>query len=178
MLVGSLLLLALWPLFVLVGVLVALETPGGAIFRQWRVGRRGVRFVVYKFRSMTAGADRNGPHFTSAGDPRVTRVGRWIRKLSLDELPQLLNVVKGEMSLVGPRPDTPRQETDYLPEDWQERCSVRPGITGLSQATLRSSATPEQRLYRDLEYVRSASLGLDLKILALTVRQVLGRGGN
>ncbi len=169
--------MVLAPLMVLLALAVALESRGGALFRQRRVGLGGREFMILKFRSMVADADKKGPIRTGVGDARITKVGRILRKTSLDELPQLWNVLVGDMSLVGPRPDTPSQESDYSAEEWRERCSVRPGITGLAQATKRSAATPEERLEADLEYARAPSLALDLKILALTVKQVVSRGG-
>jgi lipopolysaccharide/colanic/teichoic acid biosynthesis glycosyltransferase len=175
--VSAVLLVLLAPLMAVVALAIVLESRGGPLFVQGRTGLGGRRFRMFKFRSMAADAAQTGGHRTGAGDPRVTRVGRIIRKTSLDELPQLVNVLLGDMSLVGPRPDTPLQEADYTPGQWQERHRVRPGITGLSQATLRSWATPEERVRMDLEYVRTASLRQDLRILALTVRQLLGRGG-
>lgn len=176
-LASLLLLLILWPIMVLVAVWIALDSPGGAVYRQKRVGLGGKVFEVYKFRSMAVGSDRAG-YSTAECDPRITKPGRLVRKTSLDELPQLLNVIKGDMSLVGPRPDTPMQESNYTPAEWAKRCSVRPGITGLAQAMLRSEATPEERTRLDLEYVDQAGIGLDFKILGLTIRQVLFRGGN
>lgn len=166
------------PLMAVVAVWIALDSPGGALYRQKRVGLGGKIFEVYKFRSMVSDADKIGGYSTQTGDARITKSGRFIRKTSLDELPQLFNVLKGEMSLVGPRPDTPMQEVNYTPEEWAKRCSVRPGITGLAQATLRSAATPEERTQLDLEYVDRAGVGFDLRILGMTVRQVLFRGGN
>lgn len=176
--VSVLLLVLLAPLMVFLAVWVALDSPGGAVYRQKRVGLKGKLFEVYKFRSMVSDADQIGGYSTSDGDSRITKPGRFIRKASLDELPQLLNVIRGDMSLVGPRPDTPMQEVNYSPEEWAKRCSVRPGITGLAQAKLRSQATPEERTRLDLEYVDHVGLGLDLKVLGMTVRQVLFRGGN
>jgi lipopolysaccharide/colanic/teichoic acid biosynthesis glycosyltransferase len=148
------------------------------LFRQVRVGLGGREFGIYKFRSMVRNAAAVGPYHTASDDPRVTRVGRFIRRTSLDELPQLLNVLAGDMSLVGPRPDVPAQRTLYAAADWQARCSVRPGITGLAQALLRSAATPQQRLDLDLRYVREHSLGLDLKIIAWTLGRLTGKGAN
>lgn len=177
--VVSLVLLTLFlPLMIVVGVWISLDSPGGAIYRQKRVGLGGKVFEVLKFRSMVSDADKIGGYSTQDGDLRITKPGRFIRKTSFDELPQLVNVLKGEMSLVGPRPDTPMQEVNYSPEEWAKRCSVRPGITGLAQATLRSAATPDERTRLDLEYVDRAGVGFDLKILGMTVRQVLFRGGN
>jgi lipopolysaccharide/colanic/teichoic acid biosynthesis glycosyltransferase len=133
---------------------------------------------MLKFRSMVKNAASIGPYFTSANDPRITRVGRFIRRTSLDELPQLLNVLQGDMSLVGPRPDVPAQQCLYSEADWAQRCSVRPGITGLAQALYRSDSTEAQRLEADLRYTREASLWLDLKICWWTVMRLSGKGAN
>ena len=133
---------------------------------------------MFKFRSMVRDAAAIGPFNTAAGDPRITRVGRFIRRTSLDELPQLLNVLAGDMSLVGPRPDVPVHRSLYSDADWAERCSVRPGITGLAQALLRSEGTEDQRRELDLRYVREQSLWLDLRIMAWTVGRLTGRGSN
>jgi len=176
LLASSLGLLLLAVPFLLLGLVVLLDSPGFPLYRQQRVGRDGKLFGMFKFRSMVPGADRNGPYFTRRGDPRITRVGAFLRRTSLDELPQLINVALGHMSLVGPRPDVPAMESLYPPDIWRERHRIRPGITGLAQATLRSEATPDQRLAMDLEYVRTASLLLDLKILYMTLRQVTTKG--
>lgn len=133
---------------------------------------------MYKFRSMRVDADRIGGYSTATNDPRITGIGRFIRRTSLDELPQLLNVIKGDMSLVGPRPDVPKQRFLYSDEEWLMRHQVRPGVTGLAQATLRSTGTEDERKALDLEYVQRRSLRLDLWILVLTARQVVFVGGN
>ena len=127
---------------------------------------------------MVRNAAAIGPFNTSANDPRITRVGRFIRRTSLDELPQLFNVLLGDMSLVGPRPDVPVQRSLYNDRDWALRCSVRPGITGLAQVVLRSEGTEDDRRELDLRYVREHSVWLDLKILAQTVGRLTGRGAN
>jgi lipopolysaccharide/colanic/teichoic acid biosynthesis glycosyltransferase len=127
---------------------------------------------------MVDGAATQGSHFTEDRDPRITRIGGFIRKTSLDELPQLINVLSGEMSLVGPRPNVPKQRVEYTGEEWSKRNAVRPGITGLAQATLRSAATPKERTSLDLEYVDKSGFVYDLWILVLTVRQVLFRGSH
>jgi lipopolysaccharide/colanic/teichoic acid biosynthesis glycosyltransferase len=171
-------LLLLSPLMLATAAAIALETGFPVLLRQQRVGRGGVDFGMLKFRSMVKNAAAIGPHFTSSDDPRITRVGRFIRRTSLDELPQLLNVLKGDMSLVGPRPDVPAQRAEYTEADWAERCSVRPGITGLAQARLRSEATPAQRLALDLQYVREGGLALDLRILGWTLARLAGAGSN
>lgn len=178
LLVGFVALLVLLPVLAAVALAVLLESGRPVLFRQTRIGLGGREFSMYKFRSMVVNAAAIGPYHTSAGDPRITRVGRLIRRTSLDELPQLLNVLAGDMSLVGPRPDVPAQRSLYSHEEWAQRCSVRPGITGLAQATLRSEATPEQRLALDLRYAREHSLWLDLRILAWTVGRLAGKGSN
>lgn len=171
-------LVVLAPVFAAVALAVLLESGRPVLFRQIRIGLGEREFSMYKFRSMVVDAAAIGPYHTSAGDPRITRVGRFIRRTSLDELPQLLNVLAGDMSLVGPRPDVPAQRSLYTPQQWAQRCSVRPGITGLAQATLRSEATLQQRLALDLRYAREHSLWLDLRILARTVGRLSGRGSN
>jgi lipopolysaccharide/colanic/teichoic acid biosynthesis glycosyltransferase len=148
------------------------------IFKQVRVGQFGQRFSMYKFRTMVTNASRIGGHATADNDPRITPIGAFMRRSSLDELPQLFNVLTGDMSLVGPRPDVPAQMSDYRPEDWDLRTSVRPGITGLAQSRLRSAATPEQRLQLDLDYARHNGVIQDIAILIATARQVLTKGGN
>ena len=171
-------LLALAPLLLGAALAIALETGLPVLFRQTRVGLNGREFGMYKFRSMVKNAAQVGPYFTTDNDPRITRVGRFVRRTSIDELPQLINVLKGEMSLVGPRPDVPAQRSLYTPVDWAQRCSVRPGITGLAQTLYRSDSTEAQRLEADLRYTRDASLWLDLKICWWTLRRLGGQGAN
>ena len=171
-------LLALAPLLLGAALAIALETGLPVLFRQTRVGLNGREFGMFKFRSMVKNAAQVGPYFTTDNDPRITRVGRFVRRTSIDELPQLINVLKGEMSLVGPRPDVPAQRSLYTPVDWAQRCSVRPGITGLAQALYRSDSTEAQRLEADLRYTRDASLWLDLKICWWTLRRLGGQGAN
>jgi lipopolysaccharide/colanic/teichoic acid biosynthesis glycosyltransferase len=127
---------------------------------------------------MVVNAEKLGGYSTLDNDSRITPVGRFIRRSSIDELPQLINVLKGEMSIVGPRPDVLKQKSEYSDEEWLKRLSVKPGITGLAQATLRSSATPEQRKRLDLDYVEQQSMWLDIKVIILTLKQVVFRGGN
>jgi lipopolysaccharide/colanic/teichoic acid biosynthesis glycosyltransferase len=164
---------------VLLGVAMAVywHDRGQVFYIQKRVGRWGKVFGMLKFRSMVLNADKLGGFSTAKGDPRITPVGRFIRKTSLDELPQLLNVIMGHMSLVGPRPDVPQQQNLYSPAEWQLRHQVSPGITGLAQASLRSSATPQERKHLDLHYAQHATIWFDFKIMGLTVKQVLSKGG-
>jgi lipopolysaccharide/colanic/teichoic acid biosynthesis glycosyltransferase len=155
------------PLFVLVGVWIKLDTPGPVFYRANRVGRAGRPFRLYKFRSMIADADKRGPGITATGDSRVTSVGRFLRRTKLDELPQLINVLRGDMSLVGPRPEDPRYVALYTPEQ-RRVLTVRPGITSAASLAYRH----EERLlagedwevvYR--EQVLPAKLALDLAYL-------------
>jgi lipopolysaccharide/colanic/teichoic acid biosynthesis glycosyltransferase len=177
-LLSLLALLLLSPLLLAAAAAIAIESGRPILFRQTRLGLNGHEFRMYKFRSMVADAPAKGPYFTDPADPRVTRVGRWLRRTSVDELPQLLNVLKGDMSLVGPRPDVPQQRQLYSDADWAQRCSVRPGITGLAQALLRSDATPAQRLALDVRYAREHNLLLDLRIIGWTLARASGKGSN
>ena len=171
-------LVALSPLLLGTALVIALESGRPVLFRQTRLGLQGRAFGMFKFRSMVKNAAAIGPYFTSANDPRITRVGRFIRRTSIDELPQILNVLLGDMSLVGPRPDVPAQRALYSDADWAQRCSVRPGITGLAQALYRSDSSEAQRLEADLRYTRESSVWLDLKIMAWTLRRFTGTGSN
>ena len=175
------------PILLAILVAVRLDTPGPAIFVQERVGRRGRTFRFYKFRSMFVDAEvrkaevlsRNevdGPVFKMRRDPRVTRVGGFLRRTSLDELPQLVNVLKGEMSMVGPRPPLPREVAQYRPSD-MIRLSVKPGLTCLWQIRGRSTIGFEKWMEYDREYVRNLSPWLDLSILVRTVWAVLSCRG-
>ena len=180
-------LVVLLPALIAIGVLVRLDSPGPAVYRQQRVGRDGRLFTMLKFRSMTTSADtervglaeRNEADdvlFKIQGDPRITRVGRWLRRSSLDELPQLWNVVRGDMSLVGPRPALPEEVARY-DVDPRRRLVVKPGMTGLWQVSGRSDLTWAESVRLDVSYVDNWSLGLDLAILLRTVRAVLGHRG-
>jgi lipopolysaccharide/colanic/teichoic acid biosynthesis glycosyltransferase len=187
LLLGALFLVAFFPLFLALAVAIRLETPGPVLFIQHRVGRDGHEFPFFKFRSMVHDAEakrraleamneRSGPVFKMRDDPRVTRVGRLLRRTSLDELPQLLNVLRGEMSLVGPRPALPREVVEYTPRQRQRLC-VTPGVTGLWQVSGRADVSFEDAVEMDLHYVQNQSLWLYIKILLLTVPAVLtGRG--
>lgn len=177
-LVALVALLLLAPVFLLAAIAVAIEDGGSVIFQQTRIGLHGREFCMYKLRSMVRDAATRGTYWTAANDPRITRVGRFVRRTSIDELPQIINVLIGDMSLVGPRPSVPAQRATYTDAQWAERCSVRPGITGLAQVILRSQATDAQQFELDLGYVRRHSLWLDLQILWWTVARLSGRGSN
>lgn len=178
MVLALLALCVLSPLLLGAALAIAFETGLPVLFRQTRVGLHGREFGMFKFRSMVKNAASIGPYFTTCNDPRITRVGRFIRRTSIDELPQLINVLNGDMSLVGPRPDVLEQRNLYTAADWAQRCSVRPGITGLAQALYRSESTMAQRLEADLRYTREMSLWLDLKICWWTLRRLRGKGAN
>jgi lipopolysaccharide/colanic/teichoic acid biosynthesis glycosyltransferase len=158
-------------------VIIRLETHGHALYRQRRVGRDGVPFELYKLRTMVSGAERIGLGLAlDEGDDRITRVGRWLRRTSVDELPNLLNIARGEMSLVGPRP-TLQAQVDRYSERQRRRLDARPGLTGWAQVNGRASLPWAERIELDLWYLEHASLRLDLQIIALSVRMaVTGHG--
>ena len=165
---GSILLLVTLPVVAIASLLIRLEGGGPAIYRQTRVGRDGVEFELLKLRTMEPGSDPVGiGTAVMRDDPRVTRTGRWLRRTSLDELPNLVNVLKGEMALVGPRPTIPAQVSDYTPHQ-RRRLEVLPGITGWAQVQGRAGIPWEERIELDVEYVERRSLLLDLRILART----------
>jgi Undecaprenyl-phosphate glucose phosphotransferase len=168
-------LLLLWPLLLLLALWVRLDSPGPALYAQERVGMNGRRFRMLKFRTMRLDAEAEGPGWTRPGDPRRTRIGTWLRRLSLDELPQLWNVLVGHMSLVGPRPERPvyvEQFREKIPR-YMLRHHVKAGITGWAQVNgLRGDTPLDERIQYDLYYVRHWSLGFDVRILALTVARV------
>jgi len=157
---------------VVIALLVKLQDGGPVFFRQVRVGRDGRRFRLWKFRSMTCGMPQNGLDLTVGDDPRVTPVGAWLRRLKLDEIPQLLNILAGEMSLVGPRPEVPYALADYEP--WMyRRFDVLPGITGLWQVRGRGLIGVRGMLQLDVEYAEECDLAVDLEILVKTLPAVL-----
>lgn len=168
----------LLPILLILGIGIRMQDGGPSLFGQQRVGKDGRIFRMWKFRSMVINAESIGGYSTADRDPRITPIGRFIRRTSLDELPQLLNVLVGDMSIVGPRPDVPAQRDLYTEEEWMTRLSVRPGITGLAQSTMRSEATAEQRKAMDLEYAKNVSLTLDARIILMTIKQVIFKGGN
>ena len=192
LLVGGAGLLLAAPLMLALALWVKADSPGPALFRQQRVGQGGRMFNILKFRTMRVGGDGQGPAVTAAGDARITRAGAWLRRTKLDELPQLLNVLRGEMSLVGPRPEVPRYMALYEPAVRERILSVRPGITDLAALEFRDeerllAAAPDverayveqilpvkQRYY--LDYVARHSVGGDVRILLNTLAALLGVG--
>jgi exopolysaccharide biosynthesis WecB/TagA/CpsF family protein len=180
-------LLALTPLIGLIGLAIKLETTGPVFFTQTRVGKNGVPFKIFKFRSMYADAEarraailhtsqRKGVCFKNRNDPRVTRVGRLLRRFSMDELPQILNVFKGQMAIVGPRPALPQEVAAY-PAKALGRLNIKPGLTGLWQVSGRAEISFERMINMDLAYAKSRTIFSDIALIALTFRAVLtGRG--
>lgn len=182
-----LLLLVTLPILLLTAIAVAVSTTGPVFYIQERVGRGGRTFRMVKFRSMFVDADarlpdivylnqKSGPIFKLDDDPRVTRIGRWIRKFSIDELPQLFNVLRGEMSMVGPRPPLPREVEEYSPTQHQ-RLSVTPGLTCTWQVSGRSDVDFDEWVKLDIEYIRDWSLGLDLRLMLRTIPAIVTTKG-
>src|SRR5262249_42955236 len=175
------------PLCALIAIAIKLDSPGPVFFTQRRIGRNGIPFRCYKFRSMVDGADEmrqdlgelneaTGPLFKLRNDPRRTRVGRWIRRFSLDELPQIINVIRGEMSWVGPRPNLPAEVEQY--QEWhKKRMTVSPGITGMWQVSGRSDLTFDEMVMLDIYYVENWNLAMDLSILLRSVPAIIGARG-
>jgi lipopolysaccharide/colanic/teichoic acid biosynthesis glycosyltransferase len=176
-LVSSVALALTAPVLALAALSIRLESPGPVLYRQARSGLHGCRFDVLKLRTMIPGAEHVGAGLAiNEGDPRITRVGAFLRRTSLDELPNLLNVLRGEMSLIGPRPTLPVQVAQYT-ERQRGRLEVKPGITGWAQVNGRASLPWAQRIELDLYYIEHRSLALDLRILWRTVAMVLGGSG-
>lgn len=171
-------LVLLSPVFLMVALLIKLDSPGPVFYTQVRAGLRGQPYMIWKFRSMRQDAENNGPRWAQVGDPRISRVGKWLRKTRVDELPQFINVIKGEMSLVGPRPERPVfvQELRAKIPYYDIRHTVRPGITGWAQTQFRYGASAEDshtKLQYDLYYVKNVTLALDARIMVETIRVVL-----
>jgi lipopolysaccharide/colanic/teichoic acid biosynthesis glycosyltransferase len=183
-------LVLLVPVLVVIAVLVKLSSPGPVLYRQQRVSRGGRLFQLFKFRTMVVGADRLAPNVSAAGDPRVTRVGSFLRRSYLDELPQLLNVLRGDMSLVGPRPETPEFVALYTPDE-RRVLTVRPGLAGpstlafMDEADLLATAPDpvsfyvttvlHDRVRADLAYLEQRSIGYDIRLLASQVLAIVRR---
>jgi lipopolysaccharide/colanic/teichoic acid biosynthesis glycosyltransferase len=165
--------LASAPLVALLALAVRLETPGNPIYRQTRVGKEGAEFEIFKLRTMVAGAEFKGAGLAiAAADDRITRVGAVLRRYSLDELPNLWNVVRGEMSIIGPRPTIPSQVAQYTPRQ-RGRLAVKPGLTGWAQVNGRAALPWSERIELDLWYVEHRSPALDVQILRRTVEMVI-----
>ncbi|WP_025038873.1 exopolysaccharide biosynthesis polyprenyl glycosylphosphotransferase [Geobacillus sp. FW23] len=167
------------PIIIIFAVIIKLETPGPAFFLQERVGLHGKYFKVIKLRSMRTNAEKNGAQWAAKNDPRVTRVGAFIRKTRIDELPQLFNVLKGDMSLIGPRPERPMFTAQFNEEipGFIDRLQVKPGITGWAQVNGGYDITPREKLELDRYYINNMSFWLDLKIIFKTIKVCLTGDG-
>ncbi|MHA7966135.1 sugar transferase [Paenibacillus sp. CAU 1782] len=167
------------PLILIAGACVKLESRGPVFYRQERLGMDGIEFTVTKIRSMRIDAEKNGAQWATENDPRITKIGTFIRKTRIDELPQLLNVLKGEMSLVGPRPERPIFAEKFAKEipGFEQRLEVKPGLTGWAQVNGGYDITPSEKLQLDRYYIHNSSIGLDLQILFRTVKVVLTGSG-
>ena len=168
-------LIASIPIIVIAIILIRLETKGPIIYTQQRVGKGGQFFKIYKLRTMCFNAEKDGIQWAQRDDPRITKVGRFLRKTRIDELPQLINVLKGDMSIVGPRPERPFFVEEFSREipRFYERLVVRPGITGWSQINGGYELSPQQKLEKDLFYIENQSILLDLQIILKTIKIVL-----
>lgn len=173
-LIALLVTIFLLPLFVIIGILVKVSSKGPVIFKQERAGKNGKPFIFYKFRTMKTEVDPFGPSPKAADDPRLTKIGKFLREYSFDELPQLFNVLKGNMSIVGPRP-LYLSQIDEWTDRQKKRLLVKPGLTGLAQISGRGELTREEKLELDVKYVETAGFWLDLKIILITIGQVFGR---
>lgn len=162
------------PLFVVIAIAIRLSSMGPVIFAQRRAGKDGIPFIMYKFRTMRTDADPFGASPKSGEDPRLTRTGKFLREYSLDELPQLINMLKGDMTLVGPRPLYISQMAEW-DERQKKRLLVKPGLTGLAQVSGRGGLTREEKLELDVKYVETAGFGKDIKIVLATFAAVFGK---
>ncbi|WP_088291053.1 sugar transferase [Bacillus mycoides] len=172
-------LIVLMPVILIFSILIVLESPGSPFYLQERLGLNGKRFRVIKLRSMRNDAEKNGAKWAEKNDPRVTKMGLFIRKTRIDELPQLFNILKGEMSLVGPRPERPIF-TEKFERDipgFKKRLEVKPGLTGWAQVNGGYEITPKEKLNLDVYYINHASIILDFKIIIKTVRVVITGDG-
>lgn len=179
--ISVLMLIALSPILLIVAILIKLESKGPAIFKQERIGLNGKVFNIYKFRSMCVGAEKMGSgQYSFKGDSRVTRIGKIIRTLSIDELPQLVNIIKGDMSLIGPRPVLtyhPWNFNEYSNEQ-KKRFTVRPGVTGLAQINGRKALDWNERIKFDIYYTENLSLLLDIDIFFKTIIKIICASNN
>lgn len=171
--------LCAFPLIIVIGILIKLESKGSCFYNQIRVGKDGRLFRIYKLRSMHVDAEKGGPQWAQENDPRVTKIGRYIRKTRIDEIPQLINIIKGDMSVVGPRPERPYFIEEFkkdIPE-YIHRLTVKPGLTGWAQVNGGYELSPRDKLERDLYYIKNQSILLDIKIILKTIKVVLSGYG-
>ncbi|PFB95604.1 UDP-phosphate N-acetylgalactosaminyl-1-phosphate transferase [Bacillus cereus] len=172
-------LLVLGPVILMFSILIMLESPGAPFYLQERLGLKGKKFRVIKLRSMRNDAEKNGAKWAEKNDPRITKIGVFIRKTRIDELPQLFNILKGDMSLVGPRPERPMFTEKFEQEipGFKKRLKVKPGLTGWAQVNGGYEITPKEKLDLDVYYIKNASIILDFKIIIRTVKVVITGDG-
>ena len=163
----------------IIAILICSETSGSPIYKQIRLGMNQEPFMIYKFRSMSVDAEKDGIQWACDDDPRVTRIGRKLRKSRMDELPQLFNILIGDMSFVGPRPERPEfyDVFDTYIDGFRQRTLVKPGLTGLAQVNGGYSLKPEEKIIYDVEYIKNRSIGMDLQCIFKTVQVVLSHEG-
>lgn len=160
------------PIIIIFGILIKLESPGPAIFKQERVGLRGTIFTIYKLRSMNVNAEKNGAVWAAKNDSRITKVGKFIRNTRIDELPQLINILKGDMTIIGPRPERPEFTLDFEKDipGFIHRVSVKPGLTGWAQINGGYDISPREKLMLDMYYINNRNFMMDAKILLKTIK--------
>ena len=173
-------LLLIIPICLIACIFIVIESSGNPIYIQERIGLNGQSFSIYKLRSMYQDAEKNGHKWASKNDTRITKVGRFIRKTRIDELPQIINVIKGEMSIIGPRPERPEFINEFLKDipNFNERLAVRPGITGWAQVNGGYELTPKDKLVYDLFYINHESIKLDFLILLKTIKVIFTGSGS
>ena len=167
------------PLMVIFGILIKVEDNGPITYKQERLGKGGKKFYIYKLRSMRTDAEKFGAQWAEKDDPRITKVGKFIRKTRIDEIPQLFNILKGDMSIIGPRPERPSFTMEFNEEipGFIDRLAVKPGLTGWAQVNGGYEITPQEKLIEDIYYIKNRSILLDFKILLKTVKVVLTGDG-
>lgn len=169
-----------FPIIVIFSILIVLETFGTPLYKQVRVGKMGKLITIYKLRSMHINAENDGAKWASKNDPRITKIGRFIRKTRIDELPQLVNVLKGEMSFIGPRPERPEFVELFSTniKNFEERCLVTPGLTGLAQVKGGYDLTPQEKLEFDLRYIKKGSIIMEVSIILKTITIIFTGSGS
>ena len=179
LLISILLLILIIPICLIACFFIVIESSGNPIYMQERVGLNGQKFIMYKLRSMYLDAEKNGYQWAEKNDPRITKIGHFIRRTRIDEFPQIINIIKGEMSIIGPRPERPEFINEFLKDipNFNERLAVRPGITGWAQVNGGYELTPKDKLVYDLFYINHESIKLDFLILLKTIKvMVTGNG--
>ncbi|WP_261069469.1 sugar transferase [Streptococcus mitis] len=179
LLISIFLLILIIPICLITCIFIVIESSGNPIFIQERVGLNGRKFMMYKLRSMYLDAEKNGHQWASKNDKRITKVGRFIRRTRIDEFPQIINIIKGEMSIIGPRPERPEFVNEFLKyiPDFNKRLAVRPGITGWAQVNGGYDLTPKEKLGYDIYYIKHESIKLDFLILLKTAKVIFNGHG-